>query len=193
MPVGAGQRRQVTIFFADCRGFSALAEKLPPEELVRLANRYFDACMPILLRHDACIDKLLGDGIMAVFGAPIVRPDHVAQAVEAAFEVQREMERLAAASQTRELVDVGIAVHTGEAIVGNVGTPEVMDFTAFGDVVNVASRLQALAVPGEVLVTEQVRRALPADGVWEGPRSVTLRGRREPVSVYSWRVGKGSA
>ncbi len=186
MPLGRGARLPITVLFADIRGFTAIAERHDPRDVVAFLNEYIGVATPVLLRHDGCIDKLLGDGIMTVFGAPIVRPDHVAQAVQAAVELQ---DALSGIQSLGGLLRVGVGLHTGDAVVANVGDVRVHDFTAIGDTVNVASRIQELARPGEVLATTevygQVAATYPNVPSWQ----TQLDGRNQPVTIYRLRGG----
>lgn len=183
-------RQTVTVLFADCRGFTSLAHRLPPEELVRTMNRFFEKTVEVLLRHDACVDKFLGDEVMAVFGAPIPNPYHAQAALEAAFEIQDATRTLF--QEPDGGLAVGIGLNTGEAIVGNVGSPQVMDFTALGDPVNVAAHLQHLAGPGEVLATETTYAALQAPPA-ATTRMIALKGSEDLVPVRVLRSPQGPA
>jgi adenylate cyclase len=184
-------RYVVTVLFADCRGFTPLARVLPPEQLVHTMNHFFEATVDVLLQHDACVDKFLGDEVMAVFGAPIPRPDHAQQAFEAAIEIQRAARdlfaQIAVESEGAGQIEIGIAINTGEAIVGNVGSTYVSDFTAIGESVNIAANLQDLAGPGEVLVTEETYRALATPPSNGSLREVMLKGGESPISVHAFR------
>ncbi|MBI2868066.1 MAG: adenylate/guanylate cyclase domain-containing protein [Chloroflexi bacterium] len=184
MPLGRGVRLPITVLFADVRGFTGLAERQDPHVTVDLLNKYFAAAFPVLLRHDGCIDKLLGDSIMAVFGAPIARNDHARQAVRAAIELQ---EALGGMPGLEGPLRIGVGVHSGTAVVANIGDAHVRDFTAIGDTVNVAARLQSLAQPGEVLVTSPVYEQVAQDFPGAPDRQVKLEGRTEPVTVYRLR------
>ncbi|MBI4312914.1 MAG: adenylate/guanylate cyclase domain-containing protein [Chloroflexi bacterium] len=186
MPLGRGVRLPITVLFADIRGFTSLAERHEPQDVVRFLNEYIGIATPILLKHDGCIDKLLGDSIMAVFGAPIVQPDHVGQAVAAAVELQ---DALAGIQTLGGSLRVGVGLHTGEAVVANVGDIHVRDFTAIGDTVNVASRVQELAKPGEVLATAQVYESVARDYPQAPSWQAQLDGRSQPVTVYRLRAG----
>jgi len=174
----------VTVLFADVRGFTALAQQLAPEALVRQVNQFFQVTTETLLRHDACIDKLAGDQIMAVFGAPVVRPDHADQAVAAARAIQRDLGRLSAALGVTPRLEVGIGINTGEAVVGNVGSTYVKDFTAMGETVNLAAHLQQAAGPGEILVTQATLNALAAPVDGGVPRLVPVKGLPAPLTVH---------
>jgi adenylate cyclase len=143
----------------------------------------FEGCTQTLLEHYAIVDKLMGDAVMAVFGAPIIRPDHPQQAVAAALAIQRNAAQMFPADWEGACVRIGI--NSGTAFVGRVGSGDITDYTAVGDTVNVAQRLQVAAQPGEVLVSEsvyeQVRQAQPA----AEKRVLTVKGRDEPVVAYA--------
>jgi len=178
---------EVTVLFADARGFTQFAEGRPPDEVAATMNKMFDGCVNTLLEHDAIVDKLMGDAVMAVFGAPIIRPDHAQQAVAAATTIQRKAVELFPPEWRGACVRIGL--NSGTAFVGRVGSGEIKDYTAVGDTVNVAQRLQTEAEPGEVLMAESVydsvRDAFPA----AGRRVLTLKGREEPVVAYALTGG----
>ena len=186
MPLGYGTRAVITVLFADIRGYSAWARHQPPERLVALLNRMFEQAIDILLTHDGCIDKFMGDQIMAVFGSPIPREDHALQAVEAGRELQRAVTALA--TPEGETLAIGVGIHTGEAIVGNIGSQYVKDFTAIGDTVNLAASLQQVAASGEVLVTDATMSLLPETWRAIDQRLVQVKGRDEPVFVHVFRA-----
>ena len=174
-----GERRQVTVLFADIRGFSGLAERLSPEALHELLNRYFRVMIAAVTDEGGFVDKFVGDKVMAIFGHDAT-PDHGAgSAVRAA----RALQRGCAALGDDPPVRVGVGVNTGEVVLGNVGSELRMEFTAIGDAVNIADRLQSLARGGEILVGPATAAGL--DGVplrARGP--VALRGRQGDVEVF---------
>ncbi len=173
----------VTVLFADARGFTAFAEGRPPQEVAQALNTMFQGCNDILLQHDAIVDKLMGDAVMAVFGAPIIRHDHARQAVRAAVAIQQKASQMFPADWEGACIRIGI--NSGAAFVGRVGSDNIKDYTAVGDVVNVAQRLQTEASPGEILLAatcfEQVSEAYP--GAEE--RVLTVKGRAEPVTAFA--------
>lgn len=187
-----GIEREVTILFADIRRFTRLSEGLAAHDVVSLLNEIFQLASDVILERGGTIDKFIGDSVMAYFGAPVPQADHALRAVTCAVEIQRAIERRSSQMElhipgapAREPVSVGIGIHTGTVIVGNIGSDRRTDFTAVGDAVNVAHRLEKLAQPGEILVSEAVQRRVR--GVlrmrFEGERQ--LSGREEPVHVYS--------
>jgi class 3 adenylate cyclase len=173
-----GVKQQVSVIHADIRGYTTVAEALPPEETVVLLLKYHGRAVEALQREGATLDHFGGDSVLAMWNAPMPRADHVRAALKGALALQE-----AARAVGQELA-YGVGVHTGEAIVGNLGNEIYQNFTAVGDTVNVAARLQAAAGPGEVICTEQVL----ADA-GSGIRSVALgalevKGRRERVLAH---------
>lgn len=185
----AGAEREVTILFVDVRGFTRLSEGLKARAVVSLLNQVFQTVSDEILKRGGTIDKFIGDSVMAYFGAPAPNTSHAVDAVSAAVEIQRAIgARNAALGPDGQRVDVGIGIHTGVVIVGNIGSDRRTDFTAIGDPVNVAARLEKLAGRGEILVSEAVqRRVRDLHRLhFEGERQ--LSGRQEPVHVYSVEV-----
>jgi adenylate cyclase len=138
--------RQVAVLFADIVGFTALSERTPPDRIVALLKSFHDRCCRVVFRHGGSIDKFIGDGFLATFGAISEMPDAAARAVRCAVELQREMDRWAAkrAARGAPAVPLSIGLHYGSAVVGNTGTDERLEFTVIGDMVNIASRLEGL-------------------------------------------------
>jgi class 3 adenylate cyclase len=182
----AGTEREVTIVFADIRSFTRLSEGMKARDVVSLLNEIFQLVSDHLLAREGTIDKFIGDSVMAYFGAPVPNPDHAVDAVSAAIDIERAVaarnQRLGEGGQR---VEVGIGIHTGVVVVGTIGSDLRTDFTAVGDAVNVAHRLEKLARPGEILVSEAVQRRVrgTVELRFEGERQ--LSGRKEPVHVYS--------
>jgi adenylate cyclase len=190
-----GSEREVTILFCDIRQFTRLSEGMKAADVVALLNEIFQLATDRILEHGGTIDKFIGDSVMAYFGAPVPSTEHALQAARAAVDIERavaERNRNLAGSGTP--VDVGIGIHTGNVVVGTIGSDRRTDFTAIGDPVNVAHRLEKLARPGEILVSEAVQRRVRGDMKlhFEGERQ--LSGRLEPVHVYSIEFpGAGTA
>jgi len=188
--VQSGVERETTIFFVDIRSFTRLSEGMTAPQVVALLNEIFQVISDPILEHGGTIDKFIGDSVMVYFGAPIPHADHPQRAVRAAVQI---VDSIAERNQRAESeegtdfvpVEVGIGVHLGNVVVGNIGSDRRSDFTAVGDAVNVAHRLEKLAAPGEILVSEAVHRrvrgAVPMR--FEGERQ--LSGRAEPVHVYA--------
>ncbi len=183
--------RDVAVIFADMRGFTAITERTEPHVLIELIlNRYFTAMTEALYAHDGTIDKFLGDGIIGVFGSPLVHPDDPQRALAAAVEMQRRFAELACAwrNELGYEIGLGVGVSYGRAVIGNVGSEQRQDYTLIGDVVNTASRLSGLAHAGQVIVSHHLVDALPAGDApcWPltplGP--VVLKGKQEPHLIY---------
>ncbi|KYG06620.1 adenylate/guanylate cyclase, partial [Sorangium cellulosum] len=182
-----GKRAAVSVLFADVVGFTPLAESRDAERMVALLNELFSMLTEIVFRHGGTVDKFIGDCVMAVWGAPLAQADHARRALAAAEDMMRFLET--ANEEWRERYDVevrlGIGVNSGEAIVGNVGSDKRMEYTVIGDVVNVASRLEAIAAPNQVLVSEATRSlagdAFPLRAL--GERNLT--GRKTTTTVYA--------
>ncbi len=183
-----GQRRRVTLLFADIRGFTTLSESMRPEQVVALLNEYFEAMIDVILRNGGTLDKFIGDGIMAFFGAPGDDPLQEEHAVRAAVEMQEALAGLRAKwkAEGKPEVRIGVGVHSGAAIVGNIGSSQRMQYTAVGDTVNVASRLESATkeLGVEVLVSESTfdgcRGAVKLARLGE----IHVKGRGAPVAVY---------
>jgi len=180
-----GSEREVTILFADIRRFTRLSEGMKAADVVALLNEIFQLASDCILAHSGTIDKFIGDSVMAYFGAPVPQRDHALRAVNAAIDIERAMGARNANRDASGRVEIGIGIHTGSVVVGTIGSDRRSDFTAIGDAVNVAHRLEKLSRPGEILVSEAVQRhvrgAVRLD--FEGERQ--LSGRLEPVHVYS--------
>ncbi len=151
------QRRTITVLFADIRGFSTIGEHLDPEELIYLANGFFTEAVAAISDHQGLIDKFVGDAVMALFNTPLnPSEDHVEQAVRAALDVQNNVRRFRASLPQEEVLHFGIGIHTGEAVVGNVGSEQRKDYSAIGDVVNLTKRLQEMAGFDQILLSSAV-------------------------------------
>ena len=153
-----GTRLPVVVLFSDIRGFTAIAETLPPMQMASQLNEYFTAMVECVFRHGGALDKFIGDAIMAYWGAPEARDDDVDCAVAAALDMQASLATLNARwhEEGRPVWQIGIGIHQGDAFVGNIGSPRRLEFTLIGDTVNVASRLCSLAQADELLVSESI-------------------------------------
>jgi class 3 adenylate cyclase len=188
----AGESKVVTVLFSDIRGFTTFSEKLTAHEVVEMLNAYFTrACEPILA-EGGTVDKYIGDAVMAVFGSPVAYPDHARRALRAALGMKREAEAfkewMHKRFPDRGLAEFGIGVglFTGEAVIGDIGTPKRKEFTAIGDTVNAASRLEGSTKEMKCVVAAPeatVKAAGP--GVRTGKvETLTVKGRAEPIRAY---------
>ena len=152
-----GERRDVTVLFCDIRGFTKTAEALSPEEVVELLNAFYGLMIETTFKHDGTLDKFLGDGVMAVFGAPLYRADHALMAARTALAMQAGIRELSArrVAAGQSPVDIGIGLNAGEVVAGTVGTDARMEYTVIGDSVNLAARLESHAGPGQIFVSAE--------------------------------------
>jgi adenylate cyclase len=186
-PMG-GVETQVGILFADIRGFTSLAERQAPDEVATLLNRFYATAVEILCEH-AIIDKLVGDQVMALY-LPRIFPG------EPAHHMVDDARRLLAAAgyaEGRPWVEVGIGLDFGTAFVGNVGSGDVKDFTAIGDVVNTASRLQGAAESGEIVISSRVQALAGEHAIEASPRELELKGKLEPESAMVLDMNRNEA
>lgn len=177
-----GKKKEVTVLFADLRGFTALSEQSSPETVVDMLNRNLSLSTRAILKYEGTLDKFMGDAIMAFFNAPLPQEDHALRAVRAAIEMRAALEDSRGGSGHQP--SYGIGIHTGQAIVGIVGTPELMNYTAIGDAVNVAQRLQASAGPGEILLSEGTYDHVRGMAEVEVMPPLSVKGRAAPIVGY---------
>jgi adenylate cyclase len=191
-----GVSQTITILFADIRGFTRISEHAPPEKIVNLLNRYFSAMTDIIFAHGGTLDKYLGDGLMALFGAPTATPDDASNALNAAVAMQRRMLGI-----NRELHDegfpeigVGMGMHTGEVIVGYIGSDRRSEYTAIGDTVNTSSRLESNALGGEILISDATAQAAHSRYKLKPREPITVKNRQQPVNLWEvdWQRASGS-
>lgn len=179
LPPG-GIELHIAVLFADVRGSTALGETLEPTRYAALLNRFYGAATEVLIRRDAIIDKLMGDAVMALFIPGICGSDYCGQAARAALAL---LGAVGYGPSSEPWMPIGVAVDSGLAYVGNVGSEGVVDFTALGDPVNTAARLASSAAAGEVLLGESVYAAVAESFPGAERRSLALRGKEAPVAV----------
>jgi class 3 adenylate cyclase len=179
---------EATIVFSDIRGFSSLAERLPPRQVAEVVGRHLSAMVEVVTSHGGVLDKFAGDAVMAVFGAPRPAPDHAQRALACAAAMQRRQLALNDAAEHTGLpaFQIGIGINTGTVIAGTLGGPGRLDYTVLGDAVNIAQRLQSEAVSGEILAAAVTVRQAGADRAEPVGRK-QLKGRQELVEVYRIR------
>jgi adenylate cyclase len=189
-----GEKRTITIFFSDIRGFTSISERLSPEQLVRLLNEYLAEMTDIIFRHDGVVDKYMGDAIMAFWNAPLNQRDHAELACLASLEMEKrlfELQKKWRSSGVPE-IDIGIGINTGPAVVGNMGSYERFDYTAMGDTVNIGSRLEALNkhYGTRIIISENTINALKRKNLRSKKflvrmlDRVVVKGKKEPVLLY---------
>jgi adenylate cyclase len=184
-----GVNQEVTVMFADIRGFTTMSETMEPGRVVEILNEYFTRVTDVIFDNGGTLDKYIGDAVMAVFGAPISKGNDAAAAVNSAIQIQRlliELNRDAAAREWPEL-RVGIGINTGNAIAGNIGSPRRLDYTVVGDAVNTAQRLMTNAAGGQILISESTAKKLGKTGKiidLERLPELKVKGRSEAVPVF---------
>lgn len=182
-----GEKKTITIFFSDIRGFTPMSEVLSAEEVVHILNEYFTAMTAIIFKYEGTLDKFMGDAIMAVFGAPIEMADHAERAVLAAIEMSEKMKQLQAKWKTegKKEVNIGIGINTGEAVVGNIGSNERMEYTAIGDNVNLTQRLESVAEKGQILISSATYEKVKHKVIANMLDPIKVKGKTEKVIAYS--------
>ncbi|MGH7562639.1 MAG: adenylate/guanylate cyclase domain-containing protein [Gemmatimonadales bacterium] len=187
-PRTGGERLPVAILFSDVRGFTRLAEAEDPEAVAAHLSEYFAAMVEIVFAEGGTLDKFIGDALLAVWGAPEPGDDDPGRALAAALRMRRRLRDLNTAwtAEGRAPLAVGIGLHAGQAFAGTIGSPQRLEYTVIGDVVNVASHLCDAAGPGEILVSGALLAALPAKVTASRADGVTVRGRSGPIEV--WKV-----
>ena len=181
-----GKRQHVTVLYADVVGFTTLSELHPPEVVVTLLNELFTILTQIIFRNKGMIDKFIGDCVMALFGAPEPAPDAAVHAVKAAQEMNRWLEvgNKKWSKEYNLTIQLAIAIHCGEVIIGNIGSEKRMEFTAIGDVVNTASRLEKIAEGDQILITGSVKDKLQKTGNVKPFGRFALRGKNREIDVF---------
>ncbi len=179
-----GQRQEITSLFADIRGFSGFSLQHGPEKLVEILNQYLDVGAKAVLSEDGTLDKILGDEVVALFNAPLRQEDHVLRAVRAALKMQEQVARLHEQLSPSYRLNYGIGINVGDAVVGYIGTAEQMNYTAIGSSVNLASRLQGVAKPMQILLSPTAYERVRDDVKAQPLPPVELKGFDEPIVVY---------
>jgi class 3 adenylate cyclase len=191
LPTLGGETREVTMLFSDVVGFSTLSEAMKPEEIVSLMNGYLTSMSEAIERAGGFVDKYVGDAIVAIFGAPVRSADHAIEAVAAALDCQRRLE--AFNRDHASPIQHRIGLNTGEALIGNIGSRRRFNYTAFGDNVNLASRLEQVntSFGSSILAAESVVTATGAAFVWREIDTIRVRGRSAPVTVFEPLARRG--
>ncbi|TMG91064.1 MAG: adenylate/guanylate cyclase domain-containing protein [Betaproteobacteria bacterium] len=192
-----GEVREISVMFADLSNFTAISDTMPPAELMELTNRYFKVIVEVIDKMGGYVDKFIGDAVMAMWGAPASAADSAAQALESAFLIEQRVSELRSAAQGDDLskFDVKIGIGTGPAIVGNVGTPRRLSYTALGATVNLAERLEKVCgtFGCRIVVDSTTMAALKDRYLFCELDAVSLKGKRAPVSAYEAIAPIGTA
>src|SRR5678809_13809 len=191
-----GVNQTITSLFADLGGFTGSSEHATPEKIVSLLNRYFSAMTDIIFAHGGTLDKYLGDGLMALFGAPTTTPEDASNALNAAVAMQRRIIGINEELKSEGLAEIGVGIglHTGEVTVGYIGSERRSEYTAIGDAVNTASRLESNARGGEILISEVTATSAGNRYRLKKRDPITVKNREQPVVLYEvdWQRASGS-
>jgi adenylate cyclase len=185
-----GENRTATILFSDIRGFSSLAEKTPALTSVEILNDFLSSMSDEVFLHEGTLDKYVGDCVMAIFGAPVSHPDDALRAIKAALGMKKRVSQLKGQWKDkldvsmRETFEIGIGIHTGEVIAGNVGSEKRMEYTVVGTAVNLASRLENAAKPGQILISRSTYACTREFIEAKKLPPVELKNISRPVEVY---------
>lgn len=179
-----GKRTVVTTLFTDISGYTSLGERLEPEELVAVLNKYLAAAANAVLDYEGTIDKFMGDGIMAWFNAPIPQSDHTLRAIKAALDIRQAVETLQNQQPAHLKLFFGAGIHTGEAVLGLVGTEKRMEYTAIGDSVNTAKRIQENAAAGQILISGEAHQLVAKHVRVRQVEAFLPKGKRQEMTVY---------
>ncbi|MFW6147129.1 MAG: adenylate/guanylate cyclase domain-containing protein [Thermodesulfobacteriota bacterium] len=185
-------RKLMTVLFSDIRGFSDLTDSLEPEEITLLLNHYLSEMTVLIHKHEGTLDKIIGDGMMIFFGDPVTIPDHAEKAVLLAIDMQRTIGHFKDEwSAYGHDLNIGIGINTGYMTVGNVGSEFHRDYTVIGNQVNIAARLESMAKPGEILVSQRTFSKTKDIAEFEKSGTFSLKGIHSPVGVYRVVMGNG--
>ncbi len=181
-----GEKKIITVIFADIRGFTPMSERMDPRAISKLLNEYFNRMTEIIFRNGGTIDKFIGDAIMILFGAPLPQDDATLRAVKTAIEMREGLKKLREGWQDAggQAFHIGIGINSGEAFVGNLGSDNHKEYTALGDAVNTAARLESKAQPGQILISASVWREVGHLIKFNELEPVMLKGKSKPQEVY---------
>jgi PAS domain S-box-containing protein len=181
-----GEKRKITMLMADLRGFTSLSERLPPERVVAMVNRYLSTMVTVIKRYNGTIDDFIGDAIFVLFGAPVWKEDDAERAVACAIAMQVAMDSINEQNRREDLpeIEMGIGVHTGQVVVGNIGSPERMKYDVMGSQVNLTSRIQSCTTGGQILISETTRQEVGRILKVGRRMEVKAKGVEHPVTLF---------
>jgi adenylate cyclase len=173
-----------TILFADIIGFTQLSERMPPRDINMLLNQFFSRMTDIIFEYEGTLDKYIGDSLMAVFGAPMEKKDDAKRAIMAALKMRNELPIIMNKMEAKKRFNIRIGINTGRVVAGNIGSPRRMDYTVIGDPVNIASRLESIAEPNQILIGEETYKHIKREFKINKIGSKLVKGKTEEIMVY---------
>ena len=173
-----------SILFTDIIGFTRLSETMPPRDINILLNRCFSRMTDIVFSFDGTLDKYIGDGLMAVFGAPMENEDHAEKAIRAGLEIRHQISAMMKKTSEEMKFDIRIGINTGRVVAGNIGSPKRMEYTVIGDPVNIASRLESIANPNQILIGEETYWSVKDRFEINSVGAKKVKGKRSEIVVY---------
>ena len=181
-----GEEREVSILFTDIRGFTSMSENMEPEQVVMTLNEYFSEMIDIVFKHNGTLDKIIGDELMVVFGAPLAAEDDTERALNTAVEMQNKIKELNNIRKQRgeDPVLVGAGINKGFVVSGNIGSRDMMDYTVIGDTVNLGSRLCSAAGPGEIIVSKEVIKNQEDNFSFEELKPIMVKGKKDKINIF---------
>jgi adenylate cyclase len=181
-----GEEREVTILFTDIRGFTSMSENMEPEQVVMTLNEYFSEMIDIVFKHNGTLDKIIGDELMVVFGAPLAADDDTERALNTAVEMQNKIKELNDIRKKRgeDPVLVGAGINKGFVVSGNIGSRDMMDYTVIGDTVNLGSRLCSAAGPGEIIVSKEVIKNQEDKFLFKELEPILVKGKKNKINIF---------
>ena len=181
-----GEERDVTVLFSDIRGFTAMSEKMKPKEVVSTLNSYFSEMIDIIFKFDGTLDKIVGDELMVVFGAPIARDDDAERAVQTAIGMVESLKKFndKRVKKGKVPINAGIGINKGKVISGNIGSKDQMDYTVIGDTVNLGARLCSFAGPLKIIVSKSVKDEIGDNYKTRKLEPIKVKGKRKPVEIF---------
>lgn len=188
-----GEELEVTMLFADIRGFTSMSETRTPKEIVATLNSYFEAMVEVLFAHGGTLDKYVGDEIIGLFGAPVAQPDAPQRAVECAVAMMARLETLnyVRQRQGQPAIEIGIGLNTGKVLAGAIGSPQTLQYTVIGDAVNTAARLCSSAAPGEIIISTSTQKATRGIQMEARP-AIRVKGKAEELEIFAVTHGQGA-
>ena len=190
-----GENRVATVMFVDIRGFTALSANSRAGDILQMLNDYYEILVETVFRYEGTLDKFMGDGMMVIWGAPVVHPDHAVRAARAALEIHRVLDEFnyTRASRGDVPIEVGIGINTGEVVAGYIGSSRTMSYSVIGDTVNTASRLCSAARPGEIVVSEYTHHLIQNEFETKSRRPIVAKGKSRAIKAFSILGTKGAA